>query len=201
LPNLDVIYLSYNPLLTGTFTARCGMKVLISGTSIDLCGCAASTSPVVKLNTAGTFACSSTGPATPLTKRGLVFSTNIGDYRFKCTNDTNGNPFQDCINAQGALCKPTYIAGNNTRISDCRNAVNTMNRGLSSFWQNVRKSCGQWSFDGIIGSVTSSNCVNANNALKTNAFYILPDGSKQYVDDPFIDSVNTGLWGNTVLKA
>jgi hypothetical protein len=75
-----------------------------------------------------------------------------------------------------------------------------MTRGLSPLWQNVRKNCGQWSFDGRIGSVSSTDCLNANEALKT-AYYILPDGSKQYVDAPFIDSVNAGLWGNTAVTA
>ena len=43
-----------------------------------------------------------------------------------------------------------------------------------------------WSFDGkVAGSVTSTNCTNANNALKS-AYYILPDDSKQYVDTRFI---------------
>ena len=104
------------------------------------------------------------------------------------------------MNAQRAFCDPTYILGNSTRKTACRNAVDTMTKGLSPVWQTVRKNCGQWSFDDLIGSVNSQNCINANNALKS-AFYILPDNSKQYVDAPFIDSVNTGLWGNPALIA
>ena len=74
-----------------------------------------------------------------------------------------------------------------------------MTRGLSSLWKNFRVHCGQWSFDGnAAGLVTSSNCNNANNALKTNAYYILPDGGKQYLDTAFINSVKTGLWENIV---
>ena len=77
-----------------------------------------------------------------------------------------------------------------------------MTRGLSSVWQNVRKNCGKWSFDGnAVGSVTSLDCTNANNALKDKAYYILPDGTTQYVDTRFIDSVNVGLWGNTAMIA
>ena len=172
-----------------------------SDTSITLCGCSTSKSPAFKFPPAGTdLACLSTGPATPLTKRIQVFSQNIGDLKFTCNNDALGNPYQDCLNAQGALCNPTYIFGNSTRKTQCRDAVDTMTRGLSSVWQNVRKSCGQWSFDGLIGSVNSQNCINANHALKS-AFYILPDGNRQYVDAPFIDSVNEGLWRNADVKA
>ena len=172
-----------------------------SDTSITLCGCSTSKSPAFKFPPAGTdLACLSTGPATPLTKRIQVFSQNIGDLKFTCNNDALGNPYQDCLNAQAALCNPTYISRKSTRKTQCRNAVDTMTRGLSSVWQNVRKSCGQWSFDGLIGSVNSQNCINANHALKS-AFYILPDGNRQYVADPFIDSVNEGLWGNTDVKA
>ena len=171
-----------------------------SGTNITICGCATSGSPVVLFPPAGTsLACLSS--ATPLTKRAQVFSQNIGDWKFTCNNDELGNPYQDCLNAQRAFCDPTYISGNLTRINACKYAVDTMTRGLSSLWQTVRKNCGQWSFDGRIGSVNSQNCINANDALKTNAYYILPDGTRQYVDDPFIGSVNTGLWGNPALIA
>jgi hypothetical protein len=76
-----------------------------------------------------------------------------------------------------------------------------MTRGLSIHWQNVRINCGQWPFDGKLGSLTSPNCTNANNALKANAYYLLPDGKRQYVTEQLIDSVNKGLWENTVLKA
>jgi hypothetical protein len=166
-----------------------------SNTSITLCGCATEESPAFKFFSAETsLSCLSTGSATPFAKRTQVFSKNIGDYLFTCNNNSLGNPFQDCINAQGAFCNPSYISGNPTRLSECRSAVDTITRGLSSLWKNVRINCGKWSFDGRpAGLFNSSNCENANNALKS-AYYILPDTSKQYVDIAFINSVNAGLW-------
>ena len=163
------------------------------------CGCASTVTPAVLFPPAGTsLACLSTGPATPLAKRIQIFSQNIGDFKFTCNNDALGNPYQDCLNAQAALCNPSYISRNSTRITECKNAVDTITKGLSTLWKNVRKNCGKWSFDGRIGSVTSSNCNNANNALKANAYYILPDGNKQYLDTAFINSVKAGLWENIV---
>jgi hypothetical protein len=205
LTNLTTLGLFNNPSLNGPFTAKCGLPVYASGTKITICGCVSTVTPAILFPPAGTSrACLSTGSATQLTKRTEVFSQNIGDWKFTCNTDSNnnalGNPYQDCLNAQRAFCDPTYISGNSTLINACKNAVDTMTKRLSSVWQTVRKNCGQWSFDGLIGSVNSQNCINANDALKS-AFYILRDGTRQYVDAPFIDSVNTGLWANTALIA
>ena len=169
-----------------------------TNTSVTLCGCATSSSPANLFPHAGTsLECLSTGPATPLTKRALVFSQNIGDLKFTCNNDSYGNPYQDCLNAQGAICDPAYIGTNPTRINNCKNGVDQMTRGLSSYWQNVRKFCGQWSFNGAIkGSSTSSNCNNSNIALQRNAFYLLPDGTKVAVPAELTNSVISGLWSN-----
>ena len=171
-----------------------------ANSNVTFCGCATIGSPASIFPPAGTpLSCLATGLATTLTKRAQVFQKEIAGYRVTCNTDSNNNPYQDCLNAQAAVCNPAYIAKNGQ--SDCKNAVDDITRKLSSLWNAVRINCGQWSFDGVIGSLTSSKCTNANNALKDKAYYILPDGSKSFIDAPFIDSLNTGLWGNTDVKA
>jgi len=76
-----------------------------------------------------------------------------------------------------------------------------MTRGLSSHWQNVRKYCGQWSFDGFTGSSNSSNCANANIALQANAkYYAWIDGvlTAFPITSSFTVSVTTGLWSKII---
>ena len=165
-----------------------------------MCGCASSNSPAIKFPPAGTSdACLATGSASPLVKRTLTFSAVIGLYKYTCNMDDNQNPFQDCINTMGKLCNPTYMSGNSVRISECKNAVNSMTLGMNIFWQNVRRECGQWSWNGSTGAVTSHNCISANNQLENNAYYIA-DGTKIYVTSALTSTVNAGVWGNTALN-
>jgi hypothetical protein len=70
---------------------------------------------------------------------------------------------------------------------------------MNSHWQSVRKACGQWSWNGITGSVGSTDCASANTALQQNAFYITSAGVKINVPTSLTDSINKGLWSNTVL--
>ena len=79
-------------------------------------------------------------------------------------------------------------------------SVDTMSSSINWAWKNVRSSCGQWAYNGIVGSVTSAACIRANNALKANAYYYLPDGTKSFVSSEFIESVNVLLWSNNLLK-
>jgi len=194
---LRELYLSNNPSLSGFFTPGCYSKVVITNTSVTLCGCSSKKSPASRFPPAGTsLECLSTGPATPLAKRALVFSQNIGALKYTCNSDKDGgNPYQDCLNAQGAICHTDYIGTNSTRLDDCKKGVDQMTKGLSSYWQDVRKSCGQWSFAGAAkGLSTSSNCINANSALQKYAFYTLDDGTKLPVTSILTDSVISGLW-------
>jgi len=202
---LETFSIYSNTGLYGTFIPNCNTAVSATNTSVILCGCATSGSPAGRFPPAGTsLECLSTGPGTtPLAKRALVFSQNIRvsdkDYKYTCNNDTFGNPYQDCLNAQGAICNTDYIGTNSTRIDNCKNSVDQMTRGLSVYWQNVRKSCGQWSFDGAIkGSSISSNCINANSALQQNAFYLFPDGTKSPVTSSLTNSVISGLWSKII---
>jgi len=199
LTSLMYLYIDSNPL-SGIYIPNCLTKVSATNTSVTLCGCATTGSPANLFPAAGTSPeCLSTGPASPLAKRALVFSQNIGAFKYTCNNDPYGNPYQDCLNAQGAICNTTYISGNQSRIDNCKKGVDQMTRSLSSFWQNVRKSCGQWSFDGAVkGSSTSLSCSNANNALQQNAFYLLPDGTKGPVTSSFTNSVTSGLWSKII---
>jgi len=192
---------NYNIGLNGTFTPNCNVRFYAVGTSVTACGCVSATSPPAVYPPPGTpGACLATGPATSLRKRILAFSQVIGTYNFTCHSDSNGNPFQDCLNTMGQICNSTYIAGNTIRINDCKTKVNTMIEQMNSHWQLVRKSCGQWSWNGITGSVGSTDCASANTALQQNAFYIISDGSRIKVPASLTDSINRGLWSNTVLK-
>jgi len=204
LTSLTTLYLTYNPLLSGTFTPNCVTQVFATNTSVTLCGCAASGSPANLFPPANTsFACLSTGPAsTPLAKRALVFSQNIRvldkDLKYTCNTDKDGNPYQDCLNAQGAICHTDYIGTNSTRVTKCKAGVDTMTKGLSPHWQNVRSACGQWSFDGaVMGPYNPSNCETANKALQANAkYYVMVNGvpTEFPVTAELTDSVISGLW-------
>ena len=114
--------------------------------------------------------------------------------------DDNQNPFQDCLNTMGKLCDPTYMSGNSVRISECKNAVNSMTLGMSDLWKNVRRECGQWSFNGFTGNVSSPDCNTANTNLLDNAYYVTHDGTKIYVTSALTSTVNAGVWGITALK-
>jgi len=186
--------------LNGTLTPNCGVKLYAVGTSLTICGCVSATSPPVVFPPPGTpEACLATGTATSLQKRVLAFSQVIGSYKFTCNVDSNLNPFQDCLNTMAQICNSTYIAGNTIRINDCKNGVDSMVGQMSSHWILFRQSCGQWPWYGTTGSLTSTNCASANKALQANAFYITSDGSKINVPSSLTDSINKGLWSNTVL--
>jgi len=198
LPKLKTFSISNNPLLSGSLTPRCETYVYAGNTGITLCGCASVDSPAVRFPPVRTpDACLATGPASPLVKRTLAFSTAIGSYKFTCNVDSNLNPFQDCLNTMGKLCDPTYMSSNPSSITTCKDAVNTMTLGMSVHWQDVRKHCGQWS---IKGSEKSPQCSDANIALQNNAYYIGPDGSQIKVSSALTDSVVQGLWSNPALK-
>jgi len=187
-----------NNQLSGPFTPNCNTKVYAANTLVTLCGCATSVTPAALFPPPDTpFSCLATSSTLSLTKRALVFSQSIGTDLFTCNTDTSGNPYQDCLNFQAAVCNPSYISGNAARIDNCKNSVDKMTRSLSSYWQTARKSCGQWSFDGIIGSPTSLDCTNANIALQRNAKYLVViDGARTYISvtSKLTDSVIAGLW-------
>jgi hypothetical protein len=84
----------------------------------------------------------------------------------------------------------------------CQTGVDTMFRGMNSWWQNVRKECGQWSSDGSPASSTAASsfsCASANLALTTNAYYISWNPQKGLyenvqVTSDLIYSINERLW-------
>jgi len=184
--------------LSGKFYPNCGTSVGASNTNLTICGCGTQGSPAFVFPPPETPAvCLATGPASPLQKRVEVFSQNIGSYRYTCNVDANGNPFQDCLNTQAKICNTTDMGTDPTRLSDCKNGVDKMAQGMSTWWQAVRKECGQWAWNGFTGNVASSNCASANSKLAQNAYYIGLDGSRTYVTSALTDSVNIALWGNT----
>jgi len=186
--------------LSGKFYPNCGTSVGASNTNLTICGCGTQGSPAFVFPPPETPAvCLATGPASPLQKRVEVFSQNIGSYRYTCNVDANGNPFQDCLNTQAKICNTTDMGTDPTRLSDCKNGVDKMALNMSTYWQAVRRECGQWAWTGFIGNKDSSNCAAANNNLIANAYYVTPIG-RVYVTSALTNSVNVGLWGNTKLK-
>lgn len=171
----------------------------MTNTGITLCGCSSSKSPAFTFPSLSTPAsCLSTGSASHVSKKSLTFSQNIGQLKFTCNTDAKRNPFQDCLNSIAAVCNPSYIGNDPSRVSNCRNTIDTIADGLNSYWQDVRSECGQWSFKGRIGS--SSGCTDAVAALRANAYYVLPDGSKSYVTFQLTESLRVGLWQNPIFK-
>jgi len=171
--------------------------VVAVDTNVIICGCASAKSPAAVFPPPETpDECLATGAVTSLQKRTQVFSQPIGSYKYTCNLDFNKNPYQDCLNAMVKICKPDYMGTNRILISECKIGVEQMFGSMNIWWQNVRKACGQWKWtDGKIGSVTSPECLNANNQLKIKALY---DGVA--VSSSFVDSVNIRLWSNSNLK-
>jgi len=201
LVNLTELSLAQNLGLNGTFTPRCSIAVYASGTSVVICGCSSGISSAAVFPLPDTSEeCLASGSATSLRKRTPVFSSVIGSYQYTCNLDSNGNPYQNCLNTMAKICHPNYIGNNITRIDACKIGVNSMTLMMNPSWQNVRKACGQWSWNGMIGNVDSLSCTSANSALQANAFYVLPDLTKVPVNASLTDSINIGLWRNQVLR-
>jgi hypothetical protein len=97
------------------------------------------------------------------------------------------------------ICHPQYMGTNSTLISGCKIGVNQMFDSMNIWWRTVRKACGQWKWtDGTIGNLNSPECVNANAALQSGAYYMV-DVNKTQISSSFIYSVNKGMWSNSNL--
>jgi hypothetical protein len=73
---------------------------------------------------------------------------------------------------------------------------------MSTLWQNVRKECGQWSWNGYPASITavsSFSCASANSNLIANASYTRQDGVQVPVDLGITESIKVRLWSNSLL--
>jgi len=172
----------------------------VMGTNVTICGCASATSPAAIFPPPETpDSCLATGSATSLQKRILTFAAEIGSYKYTCNLDFNNNPYQDCLNTMAKICHPVYMGNDTARISGCKSSVNSITGGMNSYWQDFRKACGQWSWNGAVGSVTSTSCTSANIALQNNAYYIV-GGILTKVPASLTDSINKGLWSNPALK-
>jgi len=181
-----------NPDLVGTFTPSTRTSVYATGTNITVCGRAAASAPAISFPT-GNLACLAAGPASPLVKRAEVFTISIQTYKFSCSVDNNYNPFQDCLNTMSALCNPTFITKNSTRISNCKTSVDGMFSQMNPLWQAVPASCALWK-----SSSTSTACDTANKKLTENAYYTSPTGLVP-VTSALTDSIKQNLWGNPEL--
>jgi hypothetical protein len=149
--------------------------------------------------------CSSPSTGSSLKKRTLVFSQEIGGYRYICNVDTNKNPFADCTNSIAKICNttdPTW-SSDSTKKDNCRNVVNTMFGQMNTYWQAVRRECGRWPFIqndiSYTGSPSSSTCATANTDLIEKAFYVLTDGTITSVHKGLPDSLMRQLWGNPLV--
>jgi len=194
------INLQHNSGLLGRYRPKCRARVYLDNTGIILCGCVTSSTPASLYPPPGIpDSCLATEKTGPLMKRSITFSAVIGLFKFTCNVDELKNPFQDCLNTMAKLCNPSYMSSDPTRISVCKNTVDTMFSGMSDLWQNVRRECGQWPWNQYTGAASSLPCVTANAALQENGYYVTPVG-KIYVTSSLTNSVNQGLWGATLLR-
>jgi len=206
LKNLTWLTLGGNTNLTGTLRldkvcSNAAYQIMTTGTNVTVCGCAS------QYSTPGIFSlqsleCAASSTGSPLQKRALAFSMVIESSKLTCsTSETNGNPYQDCLNAVGAICNPSYMGSNATRVSYCKDGTNKISQVLSPLWQAVRRECGQWRWtDGFIGNKASSGCVTANSNLIKYAYYMSPEGTKVYVTSSLTNSLMANLWSNTKLN-
>jgi len=203
-----------NLTVYGTYTGQCFTTVNVLNTpNVVICGCASAISPAAVFPPPETpKECLASGSATSMRKRTLSpgsdnFSWDYDFKRYTCHVDAGGNPSQDCFNTMALACHPTYMGTNVDRIKFCKASVDTMfkpqdttKRAMNTYWQGVRKACGQWIWtDGTVGSVTSASCTSANLALQANAYYIV-DGVAIKVPASVTTSINVQLWSNPDLK-
>lgn len=98
-------------------------------------------------------ACRASSPALTLEKRVQIFSIRIGSYQYTCNTDQNGNPYADCLNTISKICDRK---DSDYRAGSCREGVDRILGGTSPSGalnrQNVRKFCGQWSWNGFTGN-------------------------------------------------
>ena len=97
------------------------------------------------------------------------------------------------------ICNPSFIAQNATRIRDCKSGVDQIAMRLTASWQNVRRECGPWKWDGFTGNPASQACTTANNDLMAKASYTNGDGIRFPVTLALTESVKAGLWQNKAL--
>jgi len=137
----------------------------------------------------------------------LAFSQQIGGsggLTYTCNTDSNKSPYADCINSMAKICNTTDPTWDSTKNANCQTGVNQMFGTFNSWWQAVRKECGQWPFtlNGVTstGVYPSTACTTANSNLIANGFYRQMDGSLVRVTSNLTGSMDLRLWGNTVLK-
>jgi len=185
--------------LNGTFTPPCRTATLVSKTQVTICGCRAkSTPPTDEFPALGTpDVCLASGRARTLEKKILTFSLRIGEYEYTCNTDRNNNPYSDCLNSIAKICNPTDVTFDKSR---CQSGVDKMVGQMNPWWRNVRIACGQWAWQGFIGSYTSSLCASANSNLTSNAYYTVEDGSRVQVTSKFTESIKMVLWSSTALR-
>ncbi len=172
----------------------------IQNTSVIICGPISKSTPPNQYVTSGIpAACLASNAALTLTKRTEIFSLGLGSYKYTCNvHNTTKNLYSDCTNTMAVLCNtsdPTW-SSDAVKRGRCRNAVNDMYGGMNSWWQAVRKQCGQWFWTDLTtkGVYPSDNCATANANLRTNAEYIREDGIKVKIDSKFTNSQDAGLW-------
>ena len=132
----------------------------------------------------------------------LAFSQQIGGsggLTYTCNTDSNKSPYADCINSMAKICNTTDPTWDSTKNANCQTGVNQMFGTFNSWWQAVRKECGQWPFtqNGTsypAGVYQSPACTTANSNLIANAFYIQDDGSQVPITLGFTSSLNARLW-------
>jgi len=180
--------------LTGTITASCATEVFALNTSIVVCGCPSfKSAPPIFPPESTSDTCLATRHVGPLAKRTFIFSKSISGLAFDCNKDSNGNPYQNCFSTMTKFCTKS------TDANYCKEVVNRISSQLSGYWQNVRKFCGPWPFNGFTGNPDSPECTNANSDLIMNAYYLGPNNEQLKIDTRLTVSVRDSLWRNPAL--
>jgi hypothetical protein len=175
----------------------------VIGTNVTICGSASAYNPPATYPLA---ACPAFGPALTLSKRILAFSQVIGGYKYNCNTDSNKNPYADCLNSIAKICNTTDPTWDSTKKANCQTGVNTMFGAFNSWWQAVRKECGQWKWtDQSIGNKASSNCATANSNLIAKAYYTVWNSQTRAYENISVtlgltESIKVQLWSNALLK-
>jgi hypothetical protein len=177
-----------------------------AGTSVVICGCASKNSPPTSYPTDKTpescLASEINNQTSSLAKRSQVFSQNFGSstYVFTCNLETDTlNPFQDCLNAIGRVCSPTYTNNDPQGIQICKNVVDYLSSTMNPFWKAVRKDCGKWEWKNSYNVESLGSCDKSFNELLKKAYYLVPDPITGRVErltlsKEFAESVKKGLW-------
>jgi hypothetical protein len=128
-------------------------------------------------------------------------------FKFSCSTDDAGKPFQDCLNAIAAFCNLNSESKDNYKQL-CRSVVDQAASISSIYWQEFRRACGQWNSDDFSNpdgsnAYASLACQTATATLLKNGFFYDPKivPPKVPLSRAVTDSITAFLWKNAALAS